>query len=110
MNILENIPYNDDKMGSRKVADTKPMLIMQIALKAGQSVPQHNANANVHLLVIKGELEVDLDGKCNYLKEGDLLAVDYQTRMTIRNSGAGDAMFLVLKTPNPSEIPKETNE
>jgi len=107
MNILENIPYNDDKMGTRKVVDTKPLLIMQIALKAGQSVPRHNANSNVHLLVIKGEVAVDLDGREHRLSEGDLQPIVFRTPMTIKNSGSGDATFLVLKTPNPSEMPME---
>lgn len=110
MNILENVPYNDDKMGTRKVVDTKPFLIMQIALKAGQSVPRHNANSNVHLLVIKGELAVDLDGREHCLREGDLQPVAFRTPMLIKNAGPGDATFLVLKTPNPSEMPTEKSE
>lgn len=74
MNVLENIPYSDDRMGNRKVVDEKHLLVMQIALKPGQSVPQHNANSNVHLLVVRGDgLTVNLDGTDNKVKEGDLL-------------------------------------
>lgn len=107
MNVLENIPYNDDKMGNRKVVDEKHLLLMQIALKPGQNVPQHNANSNVHLLVIRGDLAVNLDGVDNQVKEGDLLPVAYQTPMIIKNIGSIDATFLVFKTPNPSEMQKE---
>ena len=77
---------------------------MQIALKPGQSVPQHNANSNVHLLVVRGELTVNLAGADNKVKEGDLLPVAYQTPMIIKNTGSIDAAFLVFKTPNPSEM------
>jgi quercetin dioxygenase-like cupin family protein len=87
MNVLENIPHNDE-----------------IALKPGQSVPRHNANSNVHLLVVRGSLTVNLDGADNQVKEGDLLAVAYQTPMIIKNIGIDNATFLVLKTPNPSEM------
>lgn len=104
MNILDNIPYADEKMGNRKVVDEKDLLVMQIALKPGQSVPRHNANSNVHLLVIKGNLTVDLNGTLNQFKEGDLLPVAYKTPMVIENAGNDNAMFLVLKTPNPSEM------
>lgn len=107
MNVLENIPYNDDKMGNRKVVDEKHLLVMQIALKPGQNVPQHNANSNVHLLVVRGDLAVNLDGVDNQVKEGDLLPVAYQTPMIIKNIGSIDATFLVFKTPNPSEMQKE---
>lgn len=107
MNVLENIPYSDDKMGNCKVVDEKHLLVIQIALKSGQSVPQHNANSNVHLLVVRGNLTVNLDGVDNQVKEGDLLPVAYQTLMIIKNTGSIDATFLVLKTPNPSEMKKE---
>jgi quercetin dioxygenase-like cupin family protein len=104
MNVLENIPYNDDKMGNRKVVDEKHLLVMQIALKPGQSVPQHNANSNVHILVVRGNLSVNLDGADNQVKEGDLLPVAFQTPMIIKNTGSDNATFLVFKTPNPSEM------
>jgi len=107
MNLNENIPYNDDKMGNRRVVDEKYLLVMQIALKPGQSVPQHNANSNVHLLVMRGALTVNLNGVDHQAKEGDLFPVDYQTQMIIKNTGSDDAIFLVFKTPNPSEMLKE---
>ncbi len=104
MNVLENVPYCNDKMGNRKVVDEKHLLVMQIALKPGQSVPQHNANSNVHLLVMRGVLTVHLNSVDHQVKEGDLLPVAYQTPMIIRNTGSDDATLLVLKTPHPSEM------
>lgn len=107
MNVIENTPYDDDKVGNRKLVDEKHLLVMQIALKPGQTVPAHNANSNVHLLVMRGSLTVNLSGVAHEAKEGDLLPVAYQTPMTIKNVGADNATFLVLKTPNPSEMQKE---
>ena len=104
MNVLENIPYSDEGMGRRKIVDEKHMLVIQIALKSGQMVPRHNANSNVRLLVLKGEVTVDLDGSGNRIKEGDMLPVVFKTSMVIKNSGENDATFLVIKTPNPSEM------
>lgn len=106
MNVLENIPYNDEQMGRRKLVDQKHLLMMQIALKPGQSVPEHNANSNVHLLVLKGTVNVDLKKGSTTLKEGDLVAVEYQTPMSIKNIGNENATFLVIKTPNPTEMEK----
>jgi len=104
MNVLENIPYQAEKMGRRIVIDKKHLLIMQIALKPGQKVPQHNANSNVNLLILKGMITVNLSGTDNQAKEGALLPVAYQTPMTIINNGETNATFLVIKTPNPSEM------
>lgn len=104
MNILENIPYQDEGWGKKKIIDEKYLLVMQIALKPGQSVPQHNANSNVHLLIMRGALTLNLNGTDNQVKEGDLLPVAHQTPMIIKNTGNDDAMFLVFKTPNPSEM------
>jgi len=106
MNVFENIPYNDEKMGHRKVVDEKHLLIMQIALKQGQEVPQHHANSNVHLLVLQGVLTVNLAGTDFQIKAGDLLPVKFQTLMKIKNTGNESATFLVIKTPNPTEMLK----
>jgi len=103
-NVLENIPYQNEKMGSRKLVDEKYFLLMQAALKPGQSVPQHNANSNVHILVIRGEVVINLDGTESLAREGSLLPVSHQTSMNIKNKSAQDASFLIIKTPNPSEM------
>ena len=104
MNIFEDIPYNAEGMGRRKIVDEKHMLIIQIALNPGQSVPQHNANSNVHLLILKGNVSVFLAGDESSAKEGDLIPVGFKTPMVIKNNGGIKATFLVMKTPNPSEM------
>jgi quercetin dioxygenase-like cupin family protein len=103
-NVLENIPFQDEKMGSRKLVDEKYLQLMQAALKPGQSVPQHNANSNVHILVVRGEVVINLDGTDVLAKEGSLVPVIHKTLMNIKNKSGQDASFLIIKTPNPSEM------
>lgn len=103
-NILQNIPYQDEKMGSRKLVDEKYLQLMQAALKPGQSVPRHNANSNVHILVVRGEVAINLDGTEIIANEGSLVPVIHRTPMNIRNQSEKDASFLIIKTPNPSEM------
>jgi quercetin dioxygenase-like cupin family protein len=103
-NVLKNIPYQNEKMGSRKLVDEKYLLLMQAALKPGQSVPQHNANSNVHILVVRGEVVINLDGTESLAREGSLLPVSHRTSMNIKNKSGQDASFLIIKTPNPSEM------
>lgn len=104
-NVFENIPYQAEQMGSRKLVDEKYLLLMQAALRPGQGVPQHNANSNVHILVVRGEVVISLDGIEVLAAEGSLVPVPYQASMNIKNRSARDASFLIIKTPNPSEMP-----
>ena len=103
-NVLNDIPYADDHMGKRQLVDEKHLLVMQVALKPGQQVPQHNANSNVHLLIVEGQIIVTLEGVETVATKGDLLPVAYKTPMSIRNASEENASFLILKTPNPSEM------
>lgn len=103
-NILEDMPYQEQKMGSRKLADEKHILIMQAALKPGQSVPQHNTNSNVHILVVSGEIIINLNGTESLAKEGSLVPIVYKTTMSVINRSNKDTSFLIIKTPNPTEM------
>ena len=103
-NVFQDIPYADGAPGKRQLVDEKYLLVMQVALKPGQQVPQHNANSNVHLLIVEGQVIVTLDGKDTIAAKGALLPVTLKTPMRIRNASRENASFLVLKTPNPSEI------
>lgn len=104
-NVFQDMPYADGKMGNRQVVNEKHLLVMQIALKPGQHVPEHSANSNVHLLVIQGEVIVTLNGQDKPLAiNGSLLPIAFKTLMTIRNESGENASFLVFKSPNPSEM------
>lgn len=103
-NVMENIPYTDGQMGKRQLVDEKYLLVMQVALKPGQQVPQHNANSNVHLLIVEGRIVVTLAGKDTVAAKGDLLPVAFKTLMSVRNDTKDNASFLIIKTPNPSEM------
>ena len=105
-NLLEGAPYNEEKMGKRKLVDEDYLLLMQIALKPGQSVPEHKANANVHFIVLEGEVTLDLAGKVITAKKGDLLPVAYKTLMNISNQSEANTTFVVLKTPSPGQMEK----
>jgi quercetin dioxygenase-like cupin family protein len=78
--------------------------MMQVALKPGQKVPEHKANSNVHIVVLQGAVIVNLAGTEVAVKAGDLLPIAFGTQMHIRNDGQENATFLIVKTPNPSEM------
>ena len=104
INVLEDIPYTDGQMGKRQLVGETHLLVMQVALQPGQQVPPHNANSNVHLLIIEGQVIVTLDGKDTAAAKGALLPIAIQTPMSIRNDSRENASFLIFKSPNPSAI------
>ena len=104
INVLEDIPYTDGRMGKRQLVDEAHLLVMQVALQPGQQVPPHNANSNVHLLIIEGQVIVTLDGNDTAAARGTLLPIAIQTPMSIRNDSRDNASFLIFKSPHPSEI------
>lgn len=104
INVLKNIPYQNNSMGKRKILDEKHILVMQIALNKGQSVPEHFANSNVHILVLEGKINLILNGKSEKYTNGDLIPISYKTKMQILNIENSQSTFLVIKTPNPTEL------
>ncbi len=108
INILQEIPYQDEGMGKRKLVDEDYLLVMQAALKPGQMVPQHNADSNVRILVIKGDVVMDLAGEKIKAAEGDIVPATPGTPMNIANRSEGDATFLIIKTPHPRMMKKHS--
>lgn len=99
---LEEIPFNQEGMGKRVVINMDALLIMQIALLSGQKVPEHEANSDVCLNVIKGSIVFKSESEELVIKEGELLQVEFGTKMNISNQSKDSASFLVLKTPHPA--------
>ncbi|MBU4199714.1 MAG: hypothetical protein KJ919_07285 [Verrucomicrobia bacterium] len=92
-NVLENIPYTDGQMRKRQLVDEKYLLVLQVALKPGQQVPQPNANSNVHLLIIEGQVIVTLDGNDVVTTKGAIRPITFKTLMSIRNASKENASF-----------------
>ena len=84
-NLLEGAPYSDSGMGKKKLVDEDYLWMMQAALKPGQAVPQHNANSNVHIIILDGEVVINLSGKDITVKKGDLVPVAFKTPTNIKN-------------------------
>jgi len=100
-NIFHDIPYRREGLGRRKLAEEEHLLLMQAALKPGQGIPFHRADSNVHILVVRGKINLDLAGEKTQAAEGDLIPVSAGTTMLISNRSGRDASFLIIKTPHP---------
>ena len=103
-NLLEEAPYVDSGIGMRALVDESYLLMMQVALKPGQSVPQHEANSNVHIIILDGEVVITLSGQDIAAREGDLISVAFMTPMSIANNSQANVTFVIIKTPNPTQM------
>ena len=101
INLYEDIPYEPESMGKRFLVNRDDLRIVQVALKAGQSVPAHKTDGNVNILVLKGELDIFVSDKSHASKEGTLISIPADTQMQVKNESADNATFLIIKTPKP---------
>ncbi len=85
----------------KNLADIPELELNLVTLPAGQSLQSHNTNSNVRLLVLQGELTVDLDGEIVKLGLHEMAEALIGTPMQIMNRSNGSTAFLVIKTPRP---------
>lgn len=93
-------PLNED-FTMQRVADTDELQLNFVRVKAGKSLPAHNANSHVRLVTLSGEITVTTEADEVKLAAHETTAVAFGTHMQIVNKMENDAAFLVIKTPNP---------
>ena len=96
-----------DQQVVEKVVDLPDrVLIAHGVLPAGQATPRHQANADVHLLVVRGTLALQLEDQDPHLYEaGSVVSVPYGTTMEVRSAGPGPLEFFPVKAPHPDRWP-----
>ena len=53
----------DDSFAIEKLVDADEVMINHMVLAEGNEIPPHEANSNVHLLVLRGSMRLTLDGE-----------------------------------------------
>lgn len=91
----------DERIVERIVTDDPEVMINHIVLPVGEKVPEHTANAKVHLIVVRGRLRLGLDGETSVHGAGTIVNVVRGTEMQICNEDEPTAEFFVVKTPAP---------
>jgi quercetin dioxygenase-like cupin family protein len=104
INLKEKEVFKKEDRGFANLIDEKYLQINQVCLEPSQQVPHHNANSNVTLTVVYGEGTFQIGSEIAKMGPGKLLRVPFQSPMSIKNESKGRLAFLVIKTPNPSEM------
>ncbi len=107
MNIFEDIPFQEENFGYRKLVENNYCLILQIALNPKQSVKEHFANSYLTIIPILGEVEITVNGVKTSLKEGSIFLVNLNDRMFIENTSERKSSLLVFKSPHPDTFKKD---
>jgi len=110
INLKEKEVFKKEGRGMANVVDEPYLLINQVCLEPGQNVPEHQANSNVTLQVVSGEGTFSIDKERVKAVPGNLLRIAPQSFMSIRNESTERLVFLVIKTPHPDAIQKDSPE
>ncbi|MDD3212246.1 MAG: cupin domain-containing protein [Eubacteriales bacterium] len=97
-----NIPRENQTVVEKVLLDDYLQYIHMV-FAPGDGLPEHNANANVYMTVIRGTLSIALDGRePRRYDAGTLLKIPVRTKMNVRNSGLETLELIVVKAPAPT--------
>ena len=86
-----------------KIVDTKDVSVAHAIVEPGNSFPKHMANANVHIIIVRGVLAAEFDGEEERIyKKGNILGVTQGTEMALKNAGGESLEFFAVKAPSPT--------
>ncbi len=95
---------SEDKL-IEKLIDDENLVLNHVVLSAEDSLPQHFSNSNVYLVIIRGEMAVELNEQApNSYKAGSIVNIPYNTKMSIANQANSPLEFFIVKAPNPNNI------
>jgi quercetin dioxygenase-like cupin family protein len=92
-----------DKKCIEKLIDDDVAAINHIILPYKESVPDHDSNSNVYLIIVSGTMSATLNNQPTHeYSTGTILSIPFQTQMKISNQLEGSMLeFFIMKAPSP---------
>ncbi|MCK5130296.1 MAG: cupin domain-containing protein [Clostridiales bacterium] len=85
-----------------KLINTKFCAINHMILNNGEGLPVHKANSDLHMIVIRGTISLNLDEQeIQKYEKGNILEIPYGTMMHVHNTDDAIAEIFVVKAPSP---------
>jgi len=76
--------------------------INHMILPKGDSLPVHNSNSNVFMIVVRGTISLELgEQKLMKYKKGNIINVPFNIKMHVFNEDEEVLEFFVVKAPSP---------
>jgi quercetin dioxygenase-like cupin family protein/heme-degrading monooxygenase HmoA len=110
INLKDKEMFKKEGRGMTNLVDEPYLLMNQVCLEPGQNVPEHQANSNVTLQVVSGEGTFSIGEEKVKAGQGNLLQVPLNSSMSIQNESPERLVFLVIKTPHPDAVKKDSSE
>jgi len=75
---------------------------LHMVFNKNEGLPEHFANSNVYMTVLRGKLSIQLGEQERHDYEaGTLLVIPYQTKMNVNNLNDETLELIVVKAPAP---------
>lgn len=85
-----------------KIINDGIAMVNHFVLPKGEGLPKHYSNSNVYMIVVQGELSIDLDHQGVHIYEaGTILAIPYNVHMDVNNQTSDLLEMFVIKAPSP---------
>lgn len=85
-----------------QVVDLDEVMINHMILPRGAALPQHNANSNVFMTVVRGRVTLQLDDQeAHAYDAGQIIEIPFRTLMNVSNQDDAVLELFVIKAPGP---------
>ncbi len=104
--VERNHPFTrtDAKTIERLIEDDH-VGINHMVLGKGDALPEHFANSNVYIIVVRGAVQRVLDDhEAKSYPAGSILSIPFRTKMNVSNVGDAVLEFFVVKAPSPRSM------
>ena len=98
MNILENIPFNNDKPAVHVIRKTDTIKYIAVGLLKDQLLPEHKTGFPTILTVLKGSIEFSIEDEKHVFNEFDTYQIPVNVMHHVRGLEAKNAFTLLLET------------
>ena len=101
---LYSFSLADEKVIERIFEDDNAA-INHMILQRDDALPEHRANSNVYMIVVRGNITLQLDDQQPHsYPRGSILAIPYRTLMNVSNQNNEVAEIFVVKAPGPTKM------
>lgn len=95
----------DDERRVEKIIDADEVMINHMVFPRDAGLPEHNANSNVWMVILRGILTLQLaDQEPHRYGKGSIVNIPYGTKMNVSNRDEDIMEMFVIKAPTPAKF------
>ena len=100
--IKASHPFSQtDQKIIERIIDNEHLALNHMVLPQGEALPEHFANSNVYMIVLRGKLTVVADGEEHVYPAGSVVEIDYKTKMFFSARAASTSLRMAAKSCSP---------